>query len=129
MAKLDIKDAYYSIPIYEFQIQNLLKKGVIRNSSHEPGAFISQIFLRKSDGGYRLILNLKKPNESVEYRKLKMETLATTIQLIRPNMYMAKLDIKDAYHSIPIYESEKVMVAIISFLIKKNQMSQLNIES
>ena len=33
-----------------------------------------------------------------------METLATTIQLIRPNIYMAKLDIKDAYYSIPIYE-------------------------
>ena len=45
-----------------------------------------------------------------------METLATIIQLIRPNMYMAKLDI-DAYYSIPIYESEKVMVAIVSFLI------------
>ena len=31
-----------------------------------------------------------------------METLATIIQLIRPNMYMAKLDIKDAYYSISI---------------------------
>ena len=33
-----------------------------------------------------------------------METLATIIQLIKPNMYMAKVDIKDAYHSIQIYE-------------------------
>ena len=33
-----------------------------------------------------------------------METLATIIQLIRPSMYMAKLDIKDTYYSIPIYE-------------------------
>ena len=87
------------------EIQNLLKKGVIGNSSHEPGEFISPIFLRKkSDGGYHLILNLKKLNESVEYKKFKMETLATTIQLIRPNMYLAKLDIKDAYSSILIYE-------------------------
>ena len=32
-----------------------------------------------------------------------METLATFIQLIRPSMHMAKLDIKDTYYSIPIY--------------------------
>ena len=89
----------------ESEIQNLLKKGVIRNSSHEPGEFISPIFLReKSDGGYRLILNLKKLKESVEYKKFKMETLATIIQLIRPNMFMAKLEIKDTYYSIPIYK-------------------------
>ena len=43
----------------ESEIQNLLKKGVIRNSIHEPGEFISPIFLReKIDGSYRLILNL-----------------------------------------------------------------------
>ena len=33
-----------------------------------------------------------------------METLGTIIQPIRSNMYMAKLDIKDANYSIPIYE-------------------------
>ena len=82
-----------------------LKKGVIRNSSHEPGEHISLIFLReKSDGGYHLILNLEKLNELVEYKKFKMETLATIIQFIRPNMYMAELDIKDTYCSIPVYE-------------------------
>ena len=89
----------------ESEIQNLIKKGVTKNSSHEPGEFISSIFLREnSDGGYRLILKLENVNESVEYKKFKMETLATIIQLIKPNMYMAKVDIKDAYHSIQIYE-------------------------
>ena len=89
----------------EFEIENLLKKEVIRNSSHEPGKFISPIFFReKSDGRYPVILNLKKLNESVEYRKFKMETIARILQLIRPNMYMAKLDIKDVYYDIPIYK-------------------------
>ena len=95
----------------ESEIQNLLKKGVIRNSSHEPGKFISPTFLReKSDGGYRLILNLKKLNESVEYKMFKMETLATIVQLIGPNMYMAKLDIKDIYYSIPIYGPHQIFL-------------------
>ena len=98
----DKKDAFI-----EFKIPNLLKKGVIKISSYEPGEFISPIYLKeKSDGGYCLI-NLKKLNESVEYKKCKMEALAIIIQFIKPNMYMAKLDIMDVYHSIPIYESHQ----------------------
>ena len=36
-----------------------------------------------------------------------METLTTIIQFIRPNMYMAELDIKDACYSIPIYKTHQ----------------------
>ena len=73
----------------ESEIQNLLKKGVMRNSSLEPGEFISPIFLReKRDGGYRLILNLKELDESVEYKKFKIDTLATIIQPIRPCIWL-----------------------------------------
>jgi hypothetical protein len=42
------------------EIQNLLKKGVIVESTHEPSEYISPIFLRpKKDGSHRMILNLK----------------------------------------------------------------------
>ena len=36
-----------------------------------------------------------------------MEILATIIQLIRQNIYMVKLEIKDAYYSITSYEPLK----------------------
>ena len=89
----------------ESEIQNLLKRVVMQSSNHEQGEFFLTIFLRKkSDGGYYFILNLKKLNESAEFKKFKMEALFTIMQFIRPNMYMAKFDIKDAYYSIPIYE-------------------------
>ena len=55
-------------------------------------------------GGFRLILNLKKLNEVVEYKKFKMATISTILHLVRLGMFMAKLDIKDAYYSVPIYE-------------------------
>ena len=72
------------------------------------------IFVRpKSDGGFRLILNLKALNQSVEYKKFKMQTLATTLCLIRPNMYMAKLDIKDAYYSIPIHKDDQKLLKFL----------------
>ena len=35
-----------------------------------------------------------------------MEILATIIQLIRQNIYMVKLEIKDAYYSITSYEPQ-----------------------
>ena len=71
----------------ESEIQNLLKKVVMQSSNHEPSEFFLTIFLReKSDGGYYFILNLKKLNESVEYKKFKMETLFTVIKFIRPNI-------------------------------------------
>ena len=54
--------------IIEAEIKTLLLKGVIRPAPHEPGEFISTIFLRpKPDGTHRMILNLKKLNESVVY--------------------------------------------------------------
>ena len=44
----------------ESEIQNLLKRGVMKNSNTEPGELISPMFLRdQGDDGYRLILNLK----------------------------------------------------------------------
>ena len=93
------------------EIQNLLKKQVIVEVSHEEGEFISPIFVRKkADGGYRLILNLKVLNKTVVYKKFKMETISSILLMVRPNMYMAKLDIKDAYYSIPIEKSCQKML-------------------
>ena len=42
-----------------------------------------------------------------------MQTLATTLCLIRPNMYMAKLDIKDAYYSIPIHKDDQKLLKFL----------------
>ena len=55
-------------------------------------------------GGFRLILNVKRLNEVVEYKKFKMATISTILHLVRSGMFMAKLDIKDAYYSVPIYK-------------------------
>jgi hypothetical protein len=77
-------------------------KGVISQTLHEPGEFISRIFIRpKKDGTYRLILNLKKLNNFVKYHHFKMETIHTATQLMKKNCYMASIDLRDAYYSVP----------------------------
>ena len=36
-----------------------------------------------------------------------METISTILHLVRPGMNMAKLDVKDAYYSVPICEDHQ----------------------
>ena len=86
------------------EIQSLLLKGVLKESHSEPGEFVSTIFLRpKSDGSFRMILNLKQFNESVEYHHFKMDTLDTVTRMMKPGCFMASVDLKDAYYTVPIH--------------------------
>lgn len=85
------------------EINKLESKGIIQKCDHEPGEFISPIFLTpKSDGSYRLILNLKKLNEHMPYVHFKMQTIEAVLNLVTKNCFMAKIDLKDAYYSIKI---------------------------
>ena len=84
------------------EIEKHLQKGVIVTTGHEKGEFISPIFIRpKKDGSFRLILNLKRLHEHVEYQHFEMDTLVSAINT-RPNCYMASVDIKDVYYSVEI---------------------------
>ena len=54
----------------------------------------SQIFLEPiSEDSFRMILNLNRLNENIPYIHFKMETIKSI---------MTKVDIKDAYCSVPI---------------------------
>ena len=39
-----------------------------------------------------------------------MDTITSILHLVRPNIFLAKLEIKDAYHSIPIEESQQTLL-------------------
>ena len=49
-----------------------------------------------------MILNLKGLNRHIEYHHFKMDTLWSAVRLMTPQCYMASLDLKDAYYSVPI---------------------------
>ena len=84
-------------------LPEMLNKNIVKVAITQPGQIISSIFLRpKKDGTYRLILNLKKFNESVEYHHFKMDSLTNIIRLMGEGCYMASIDIKDAYLSFAI---------------------------
>lgn len=85
------------------EINDLLQKGVIEETCHEHGEFISNIFTReKKDGSFRVILNLKRLNQHISYQKFKMETLQSALTLVSPGCYMGSIDLISAYYSVPI---------------------------
>ena len=66
------------------EISSLLEKAVIVESTHEPGEFISSVFVRlKKGGSHRMILNLKNLNKHVH------KVFCT---VMRPNCFIYSLN-------------------------------------
>ena len=87
--------------IIDQEIQSLLTKGAIKKT-HCKG-LISPIFIRpKPSGGWRLILNLKGLNQYLLAPHFKMEGLKCLPYTVQPNSLLAKIDLKDAYLSVPV---------------------------
>ena len=75
---------------------------------YSPGQIVSGIFLLpKKDGSFRLILNHKSFNEFVTHHHFKIDSLQTIIRLVTPNCFMASIDMKYAYYSIPVKSEDR----------------------
>ena len=85
------------------EISKLLLKGVIEIAHNPDSGFVSNVFVKlKKDGSYRMILNLQRLNDFVAYQHFKMDNIHTALRLVRPQCFMASVDLKDAYYSVPI---------------------------
>ena len=94
--------------IIQAEIEKLAGKKVITTCDPRADQFLSPVFTRpKKDGSHRMILSLKNLNQDIEYNHFKMDTLLIALTLITPGCYMASVDLKDAYYSVPIDEQHK----------------------
>ena len=77
---------------------------------YELGEFVSPVFTTsKQDGSHRLMLNLKQFNQCVQYIHFKMEGLSDVLNMVRPGIWMASVDLRDAYyeeHSMYYFPSD-----------------------
>ena len=81
----------------------LLQKKFICPNTLSPTSYVSPIFTtEKKDGSHRLILNLKHFNECIRDVHFKMENLQDVFPLITPGVWMASIDLRDAYYTIPV---------------------------
>ena len=100
--------------IIDKEISKLSEMGVIEEVKSQEGQFISPIFTKqKKDGEYRMILNLKELNTSVEYHHFKMDTFEIALNLVKPNCYMASCDLRHAYYSVPICKEQRKLLRFI----------------
>lgn len=96
------------------EIEELERKGVVRqiDEGHDnvmdPNQFFSNIFLRKkSNGSFRVILNLRNFNEVIKYTHFKMDSLQDALYLMHSKCFFTSVDIKDAYYSLPLHDKAK----------------------
>ena len=116
------------IEIIEKEIAKLLQKRVIYKCGRVSDDFVSSIFTRpKQDGSHRMILNLKRLNQNVEYKHFKMESLLNVLNIIKPNVYMASVDLKDAFYSVPIHEENQKYFKFACHCHMKNLLALKNI--
>ena len=52
-------------------------------------------------------LNLKYLNEECYTQNFNMESIRQAIYMIKPGMFLASLDIKDAFYSIPAHKTHQ----------------------
>lgn len=70
--------------------------------------FYSSLFLvPKKDGGMRPVINLKSLNAFVPPQHFKMEGIHTLKDLLKVGDWMCKIDLKDAYFTVPIREESR----------------------
>ena len=94
--------------IIDEEVRKLNRRKVIITTYVQEGDFFSYLFIRyEKDGSYRTILNLKKLNQDCETTYFKMVSITQVIHMIKQNLYLASLDIKDASYTVPIYEPHR----------------------
>ena len=97
------------IKIINTKIKKLLAKGVIIECERDKGGFISTIFTRqKKDGYVRTILNLKHLNHYVHYQHFKMQSLNDVFKNIKKGLWMASVDLKDAFFTVPVHKLHQI---------------------
>ena len=102
------------------EIRDLHAKNAIRVVQPTHGQFISTVFaVPKKDGGTRPVINLKEVNQFLNYHHFKIEGTHLLRDLLQPNDWMGKIDLKDAYFVIPIWENHQ---KFLRFLWKDSLM-------
>ena len=85
------------------EIQKLLDKRVIKKCHPVPDQVLSSVFLvKKPNNSFRTIFNMKLLNTLIKYEHFKMDTLETAKAMLRKNWYLASVDLRDAYFTVPV---------------------------
>lgn len=72
------------------------------------GQFISCFFvIRKSSGGWKFTLNLKRFNDFIVASHFKLDDWKTIVRLLSPGDFMASVDLQEVYLLVPIHQDDR----------------------
>ena len=92
----------------EKELEALIQKEAVSKVQQPEGSFVSPMFpVPKGDGSWRPIIDLRELNQFITPHHFKMEGIRTLKGLIQKNDWMVKLDMKDAYLSVPIHPAHQ----------------------
>lgn len=97
------------------ELEDLIQKQAIQFvPSNQGTGCVSTIFvIPKKGGGQRPVFNLKHLNQFVRYDHFKMEGIHMLRDLLKPNDFLAKIDLKDAYFTMPIWKNHQKFLRFI----------------
>lgn len=95
------------------EVKSLIQKGAIEIAKNR--YFLNQIFLvpKRDSESWRPILNLKPLNKFISNFHFKLESITMLTDLLGKDMWMCKLDLKDAYFSIPVRVSDRKFLQFV----------------
>ena len=107
------------VKLCDEQVKDLLQKNAIIQVDPDSMGFISNFFvIPNASGGFRPIFNLKALNNFIPTVHFKMEGIHLLKDSIREGDWFAKLDLKDAYLTVPVYSGDQ---KFLHFLWKGNR--------
>jgi len=90
------------------EVEKLLSKRAIVETNHLSDGFFSNLFLvPKKTGDLRPVVNLRPLNKFVRTIHFKMESIDYVKHLLHPGEFMATIDLKVVYFSIPIHPTDQ----------------------
>ncbi len=96
------------------EITKLLNKGAIIPVIFSPTGFYSRMFLvPKKGGSFRPVIDLSQLNKFVVNEHFQMENLLCAKQIINPQDFMVKLDLKDAYLTVGVHPNSQKYLRFI----------------
>lgn len=89
----------------QLEIIKLLRKGAIEHvdpQDYQSGFYSTYFLVKKKDGGFRPILDLRGLNRHLKHLPFRMLRIKDVIQAVTPQAWFTSVDLKDAYFHVPV---------------------------
>ena len=107
------------------KVKKLLNKEVIVKGKSEFGHCISGLFTRDKKDNTKV--NKKNLNQSLKYKHFKFESIQNLLNMIEPGVFVASIDLKVAFFSVPIdkYYQKFLNLFVLSKITKNLSAFQM----